>query len=95
MVCRDAKYDSVVELVISFSRLITGQMVRYMVALDGSEGAQKAFDLCLKIAKTNDIVFLITVLQGDNSPKAKEDANNMIINHERVCQEKGVSTNYT
>lgn len=71
------------------------QMVRYMVALDGSEGAQKAFDLCLKIAKTNDIVFLITVLQGDNSPKAKEDANNMIINHERVCQEKGVSTNYT
>jgi len=61
-----------------------------MVALDGSEGAQKAFDMCTRLAKPKDLVFLITVLQGDNSPTAKDQANNMIISYETVLQEKGI-----
>jgi len=66
-------------------------MVKYMIAIDGSEGAQRAFDISVKLAKPKDSVYLITVVsQGADSQRLKDDANNLLMKYEQQCSELGL-----
>eukprot|EP01112_Ceratiomyxa_fruticulosa_P008802 TRINITY_DN2280_c0_g1_i1.p1 TRINITY_DN2280_c0_g1~~TRINITY_DN2280_c0_g1_i1.p1 ORF type:complete len:125 (+),score=18.28 TRINITY_DN2280_c0_g1_i1:184-558(+) len=61
--------------------------MRYMVCLDGSEQAKKAFDFATRLIQKEDMMYLVTILR---TGIYKDDAQMMIMKYEQSCMEMGI-----
>ena len=62
-------------------------MVNYLVALDGSEHSQKAFDMAVKLASKDDTLHLVAVV-GKKGSRTESEA--FVSKFEKLAEEKGV-----
>eukprot|EP01099_Mayorella_cantabrigiensis_P000870 TRINITY_DN1369_c0_g1_i1.p1 TRINITY_DN1369_c0_g1~~TRINITY_DN1369_c0_g1_i1.p1 ORF type:complete len:125 (-),score=41.61 TRINITY_DN1369_c0_g1_i1:49-423(-) len=62
-------------------------MVKYMIALDGSEGAQKAFEVALRLVKEGDSLTLVSVPKNASQSQAAETS---LQKFRDICNEKSI-----